>query len=89
MVIVIHGPPGCGKTRNRQRLADYNGCATIHDVSGDTPPTLDAINQIGGDHLILAQTGEAEEMKSLYWRAPGGVRLTPYVVAAKRAGITA
>ncbi|KKC24894.1 hypothetical protein [Sphingomonas sp. SRS2] len=31
MIIVIHGPPACGKTFNRERLREHFGCRRIVD----------------------------------------------------------
>lgn len=92
MIVVIHGPRACGKTRNKEALAKAYNCDTIHD-RGERP-TVEALRQIERDerngkgvHLILALDEERDYLKNFYMHAPGGVRLVPYATAAKRAGV--
>lgn len=38
MTIIVHGPPGCGKTRNKERLRQHFGATRVVDEwDGKTP----------------------------------------------------
>mgnify|MGYP002780414719 CR=1 FL=1 len=84
MIVIVYGPPGCGKTRNAGALAKAFQCDTVHDGS---EPSLEALHQAGGSHLVLAQPSEVERLKSIYRSAPGGVRTIPWKSAAARARV--
>lgn len=86
MIVVVHGPPGCGKTRNKKAIASAYGCKAIHD---GWLPSANTLTELVGDHLVLCTPEQVEELKNRYMRVRGGVRLVPYATAAKRAGVAA
>ena len=73
--VLIHGPQGCGKTRNAQALAAHFGCSQVVDDWNGRDP-------IAPGSLVLTN---CEEWKS---RAmPAARRVIPFARAMREAGL--
>lgn len=40
MIYIIHGPQGCGKTRNAHAIAEFFGCALVVDPAPENATEL-------------------------------------------------
>lgn len=40
MITIIHGPQGCGKTRNAHAIAEFFGCANVVDPAPENAAEL-------------------------------------------------
>lgn len=73
--VVIHGPQGCGKTRNAQALAAHFGCARIVDG-------WNGRDKVEAGALVLTNADR--------WKAsalPAACRIVPFVKAMREAGV--
>ena len=75
--IIVHGPPGCGKTLNAVSIARHFGLSKILDDQDPAalPPG------IGADTLILTRVNLRGRT------AVAGIRVMPYRDAAIEAGV--
>jgi len=73
--VLIHGPQGCGKTRNAQALAEHFGCSkVVEDWNGRDP--------IAAGSLVLTNRDD--------WKAhalPTARRVLPFASAMREAGL--
>lgn len=74
--VVIHGPQGCGKTRNAQALAAHFGCTRIID-------DWNGRDRVEEGSLVLTNI-DAFDMKALL---PVGRRFVPFSKAMAEAGL--
>lgn len=73
--VVIHGPQGCGKTRNAQALAAHFGCTQIID---------------GWDGRVRVPAGSLVLTNRADWKAsalPTSRRVVPFARAMAEAGL--
>lgn len=63
MIVIIHGPPSSGKTRNAKALLQRFGCKRLLDETIVTPELFKTIQD--GD-LILTQTDPGEWYRNRY-----------------------
>lgn len=77
--IVIHGPHGCGKTRNAEALAKHFGCSPIVD-------DWDGRSKIEAGSLVLTNSMVFGIKASAL---PAGRRFIPFARAMAEAGLVA
>ena len=73
-ITIVHGPKGCGKTRNDKRLAAKYGCDFVSDAEDVTPAALE---QFGAKHALLL-TYDLDGAKQ---RFPGARTFIPFASA--------
>lgn len=72
--VIVHGPQGCGKTRNAQALRQHFGCTAVRDEG-------DECNHRGP---MALQPGALHLMCELPRSVPAGVRVVPFDEAMRQ-----